>query len=225
MSSSAATPAPVPTVVLLHGLARRAGSLARLGRALTAAGFPVWACDYPSRQRGIAAAAAAIADRLAEELPGRSLAAVTHSLGGIVVRHLGDPRLHWQRIVMLAPPNRGSQVAAAFGGNRLFGWFYGPAGRELGQPIDPTTWPPPPAPCAVIAGTRRRALINVTSWVSHRVFADGTDHDGTVAVDETRLATAAAFATVDANHTLIMNNLRARELALAFLRTGTFPAD
>ena len=216
--------APLPTVVLLHGLARRAGSLARLGRALTAAGFPVWACDYPSRQRGIAAAAAAIADRLADELPDRPLAAVTHSLGGIVVRHLGDPRLRWTRIVMLAPPNRGSQVAAAFAGNRLFGWFYGPAGRELGTADDPATWPPPPAPCAVIAGTRRRALANVTSWVSHRVFAAGAAHDGTVAVDETRLAAEAAFATVDASHTFIMNHPRVAELTLAFLRTGGFGA-
>ena len=208
-----------PTVVLLHGLARRAGSLARLGRALAAAGFPVWACDYPSRKRGIAAAASAIADRLAEELPGRPLAAVTHSLGGIVVRHLGDPRLDWRRIVMLAPPSRGSQVAAAFAGNRLFSWFYGPAGRELAEPA---TWPPPPAPCAIIAGTRRRALINVTSWVSHRVFARGVEHDGTVAVDEARLP-GAAFTTVDANHTLIMNHPRVRELALAFLRDGAWP--
>ena len=221
--SDADRAAPLPTVVLLHGLARRAGSLARLGRALTAAGFPVWAGDYPSRRRGIAAAAAAIADRLADELPGQPLAAVTHSLGGVVVRHLGDPRLHWQRIVMLAPPNRGSQVAAAFAGNRLFGWFYGPAGRELAAPIDPAAWPPPPAPCAIIAGTRKRALANVTSWVSHRVFARGADHDGTVAVDETRLP-GCAFATVDANHTFIMNHAKARELTLAFLRTGTLPA-
>ena len=224
MTSARATPALPPTVVLLHGLARRAGSLARLGRALTAAGFPVWACDYPSRRTGIAAAAAAIADRLAEELPDRPLAAVTHSLGGIVVRHLGDPRLRWQRIVMLAPPNRGSQVAAAFAGNRLFGWFYGPAGRELGGTIDPTTWPPPPAPCAVIAGTRRRAMINLTSWVSHRVFAAGVEHDGTVAVDETRLDGMGGFAEVDATHTWIMNDQKVQALAISFLREGAFSA-
>lgn len=217
---AAPPPAEPPTVVLLHGLARRAGSLAGLGRALVAAGFPVWACDYPSRRRGIAAAAAAIADRLADELPDRPLAAVTHSLGGIVVRHLADPRLRWQRIVMLAPPNRGSQVAAAFAGNRLFRWFYGPAGGELAA--DAAAWPPPPAPCAVIAGTRRRALANPTSWVSHRVFAAGVEHDGTVAVDETHLA-GAGFATVDATHTLIMNHPEVRALTLAFLRTGRLP--
>ncbi|HVV87865.1 MAG TPA: alpha/beta hydrolase [Kofleriaceae bacterium] len=212
----------LPTVVLLHGLARRAGSLAGLGRAVAAAGFDVRAYDYPSRRRGIAAAAAELAGRLADELPGRPLAAVTHSLGGIVVRHLGGRGLRWQRIVMLAPPNRGSQVAAAFAGNRLFSWFYGPAGRELAAPIDPAAWPAPPAPCAIIAGTRRRALGNPTSWVSHRVFPAGVEHDGTVAVDEARLP-GAAFATVDATHTFIMNDARARSLAIAFLRTGALP--
>ncbi len=142
---------------------------------------------------------------IARELAGRALCAVTHSLGGIVVRHMHDPRLAWQRIVMLAPPNQGSQVAGAFGGNPLYKWFYGPAGQEL---ADPRTWPAPPAPFAVIAGTHGDALSNPPSWVVRRarVFATGVVHDGTVAVDETRLDGMAAFATVPATHTWIMNH-------------------
>ena len=34
------------------------------------------------------------------------------------------------RIVMLAPPNRGSQLAAGMTGNPVFRWFYGPAGAR-----------------------------------------------------------------------------------------------
>jgi alpha-beta hydrolase superfamily lysophospholipase len=203
------------TVVLLHGLARRAGSLAGLGRALEQAGFATWSCDYPSRRTSIRDAAADIADRIAAELPGRPLGAVTHSLGGILVRHMGDRGLDWRRIVMLAPPSQGSQIAATLARHPLFRWFYGPAGQELGG--DPATWPPPPAPAAVIAGTKRRALVNPTSWVSHRMFADDVAHDGTVAVDEARLP-GAAFATVDATHTVIMDDANARRLAIRFLR-------
>jgi triacylglycerol lipase len=204
------------TVVLLHGLARRAGSLAGMGRFLEAAGFATWACDYPSRRVPIAAAAAELADRIAAELPARPLAAVTHSLGGIIVRHLADPRLDWRRIVMLAPPNQGSQVAAALAANPLFRWFYGPAGQELAAL---STWPPPPAPTAIIAGTRRRSAANPTSWVSSRIFPTDTPHDGTVAVAETLLA-GAPHATVDATHTFIMNHPLARELTLQFLQTA-----
>ena len=206
-----------PTVVLLHGLARRAGSLAGLGRALEAAGFATWAIDYPSRRRSIAACAAAVADELAAALPDRPLAAVTHSLGGVLWRHLGDPRLRWQRGVMLAPPNHGSAIAAAFAGRALYRWFYGPAGQEL---VPPTAWPPPPAPTLVIAGTRRRALVNPTSWVSGRLFAADADHDGTVAVDETRLPGLAEFATVDASHTTIMNAPEVRARVIAFLSSS-----
>lgn len=219
----------LPTVVLLHGLARRAGSLAGLQRAVEAAGFRTWSCDYPSRRVSIAAAAAEVADRIAAALPGRPLAAITHSLGGLLVRHMRDPRLDWRRIVMLAPPNSGSQVAAALGRHPLFRWFYGPAGQELGigralagvEGAEPA-WPPPPAPTAIIAGTRRRALVNPTSWVSSRIFPPAAAHDGTVAVDEARLA-GAAFATVDATHTTIMNDPGARELAIAFIRDGVLP--
>ena len=208
-----------PTVVLLHGLARKHGSMARMAQALAAAGYSTRSIDYPSRHKGIADVAAAIADQLAAELPGRPLAAVTHSLGGILFRHLGDPRLDWRRAVLLAPPNRGSHVAASFAHNPLYRWFYGPAGQELASAA--ATWPPPPAPCGVIAGTRRRAIVNPTSWVSGRVFGPDQDHDGTVAVDETRLD-GAAFTTVFASHTTIMNEPRVQALTVDFLRDGHF---
>lgn len=206
-----------PTVVLLHGLARRRGSMAGLARALEAAGLATWAIDYPSRTDTIAAAAAAVADRLAAELPDRPLAAVTHSLGGILWRHLGDPRLRWQRGVMLAPPNQGSQIAAAFARHPLFRWFYGPAGQELAAPA---AWPGPPAPSLVVAGTRRRALVNPTSWVSGRVFAPDVAHDGTVAVDEARLPGIDRFATVDATHTTIMDDRAVQALVVGYLRAA-----
>ena len=203
------------TIVLLHGLARRAGSLAGMGKALEQAGFATWSCDYPSRRTTIRDAAAEVADRIAAELPGRPLGAVTHSLGGILVRHMGERGLDWRRLVMLAPPSQGSQIAATLAHLPPFRWFYGPAGQELAA--DPASWPPPPAPAMVIAGTRRRALVNPTSWVSHRVFAESVEHDGTVAVDEARLP-GAAFATVDATHTIIMDDADARRLAIQFLR-------
>jgi len=210
---------PAPLVVLLHGLARREGSMANLGRTLGRAGWQTWARTYPSRRMPIAAAARELVDQLATTAAGRPLYAVTHSLGGILVRHMADPRLDWRRIVMLAPPSQGSALAAAMADNPLYRWFYGPAGIELG---DGSAWPPPPAPFAVIAGTRRRALINPTSWTLGRRFAADRDHDGTVAVDETRLPGMAAYAEIDATHTWIMNHPDAHAKALAFLTDGRF---
>lgn len=210
-----------PLVVLLHGLARREGSMATLARALAGAGFDTWARTYPSRKMPIAEAARSLADALAADAAGRPLYAVTHSLGGILVRHMADPRLDWQRIVMLAPPSQGSSLAAAMADNPLFRWFYGPAGIEL---RDGSTWPPPPASFAVIAGTRRRALVNPTSWTFGLRFAADRSHDGTVAVDETHLPGMAAYAEVDATHTWIMNHPDTQARVLEFLRDGRFTA-
>ena len=206
-----------PLVVLLHGLARGHGSMAKLGKHLRGNGFETWSHSYPSRRHSIQY----LAGKLVDELVAldRPLHAVTHSMGGVIVRHLHDPRLRWQRIVMLAPPNQGSRLAAGLVRNPLFRWLYGPAAAEL---ADASRWPAPPAPVAVIAGTRNRALTNVTSWTVGRRFAPEVRNDGTVAVDETRLPEMAAFAEVDATHTWIMNSPEVRRLVVEYLRTGRF---
>jgi alpha-beta hydrolase superfamily lysophospholipase len=208
-----------PLVVLLHGLARSHGSMARLGAHLAAHGFDTWSRTYPSRRAPIAEIARALADEIARDAADRPICAVTHSMGGVVVRHLHDPRIGWQRIVMLAPPNQGSQLARAAAANPMYRWFFGPAGGEL---ADPTGWPVPPAPFAVIAGTRARALTNPTSWTAGRRFPPGVQNDGTVAVDETRLDGMTDFAEVDATHTWIMNDARVHRLVVGYLRNGHF---
>jgi hypothetical protein len=53
-----------------------------------------------------------------------------------------------------------------------------------------------------------------------RLFPAGVMNDGTVAVDETKLAGMTAFASVDATHTWIMNSPRVRHLIVTFLCNG-----
>jgi hypothetical protein len=206
-------------VALLHGLARGHGSMAKLAKALRAEGFATWSQTYPSRRHSISYLASALTEELVEYAAGEPLHAVTHSMGGIIVRHLRDPRLSWSRIVMLAPPNRGSRLAAGLARNPLFRFFYGPAGLDL---ADASAWPPPPVPPAVIAGTRSMALSNVTSWTLGRRFPLGVANDGTVAVDETKLDIMADYAEVDATHTWIMNSRWVWQLILNYLRDGRF---
>ncbi|HET9991114.1 MAG TPA: alpha/beta fold hydrolase, partial [Kofleriaceae bacterium] len=93
-----------PLVVLLHGLARGRGSMERLGARLRAQDFETWSHTYPSRKHALTYLASALTELIVERAGGRPLYAVTHSMGGVIVRHLHDPRLRWERIVMLAPP-------------------------------------------------------------------------------------------------------------------------
>jgi len=208
-----------PLVVLLHGLARGHGSMAGMARFLRKHGFDTFGRTYPSRRHSISYLAGEVADWIVEHAGERPLCAVTHSMGGVIVRHLHDPRIHWQRIVMLAPPNRGSQLAAGLTANAVFRWYYGPAGAEL---ADGAPWPAPPGDFAVIAGTRARSFVNPSSLTVARRFAPGIAHDGTVAVEETRLEGMGGFAEVDATHTWIMNDTRTRTLTLRYLRDGSF---
>jgi triacylglycerol lipase len=212
-----------PTVVFLHGLARTERSLGRLRRLIADAGYPTWACSYPSRRLGLQDLASWLEREIARDLGERELCAVTHSLGGVLVRHMAGG-LRWRGVVMLAPPNRGSRVAAAFRDNPLFRWYFGPAGQQLD---DPRRWPAPPAPFAVIAGTTHLSPLAPPGWLTRAFGLLPADEpsDGTVAVSETRLAGMADFATVPASHAWIMNHPAVPALILAFLESGRFASD
>ena len=206
-------------MILLHGLARTQRSLAGLRRHLEAAGFPTWSHTYPSRKLSIVELAEDIARRALAEHPRARFMAVTHSMGGVLVRHMTH-LLPWRGVVMLAPPNRGSRVALAFRDRPFYRWFYGPAGQDLTRPAD---WPPPPHPFGVIAGTRAISA-NPLGWLTRGLGAmpRGVPSDGVVAVEETKLEGMADFATIDTSHTFIMGNPTVREWVVHFLEHGRF---
>jgi alpha-beta hydrolase superfamily lysophospholipase len=129
-------------VVLLHGLGRTSCSMSRLARELEADGYQVVNLSYPSRSQSLEALAH-------DWLPARLRAAgvadapavhfVTHSMGGIVVRlWLRDqpPPTNLGCIVMLAPPNAGSEVSDHLDAFPPFRWFTGANGRRLGTRPD-----------------------------------------------------------------------------------------
>jgi pimeloyl-ACP methyl ester carboxylesterase len=211
-----------PTVVFLHGLARSHRSLATLQRKVERAGHRTWARSYPSRRLELSALADWLAERIREDLGDRPLFGVTHSLGGVVLRHLAD-RLPWRGVVMLAPPNQGSRVAAAFKDNPVFRWYFGPAGQQIDRAEG---WPAPPSPFGVIAGTTSLSVAAPPGWLTRalRLLPPDAPSDGTVAVSETRLEGMADFACVAASHAWIMNHPRVEELVLGFLEKGRFPS-
>jgi len=79
----------IKCAVLLHGLARTSGSMNKLGIALNTAGWSTANVDYPSREFPIAVLApAAVGEGVAacQRLGATRIDAVTHSLGGILMR-------------------------------------------------------------------------------------------------------------------------------------------
>lgn len=214
-------------VVLVHGLARTSRSMARLGHALERAGYAVFNWDYPSRAYGLLPLVEAL-ERYAQDaatMSGR-LHFVTHSMGGLLARGVLS-RATWPqvgRLVMLAPPNHGAQLASRASAYAWARGFYGQALEELrpdraaaleariGQPR---------CEFGVIAGTRSFHPLQPTSYVSSLTRQAGS-HDGTVDVDETRLAGMADFITVRANHMFIVDHDDAIRQTIHFLEHGRF---
>jgi triacylglycerol esterase/lipase EstA (alpha/beta hydrolase family) len=204
-----------PLVVFLHGMARSRHSMRGIRARVAGAGYDTWARTYPSRRMPLEQLAETVADWIRQQADGRQVLGVTHSLGGVLARQM-QGLLPWRGLVMVAPPNAGSRVAARLRDRPLFRWVYGPAGQQVAGPGD---WPLPRCPFAVIAGTRGLALGNPTSWLTRAlgILPPDVPSDGTVAVDEARLPGMTHFATVDASHTWILDHPRTRELVLGYL--------
>jgi triacylglycerol lipase len=207
-----------PRVVLLHGLWRSCRSMEPLARRLREAGFETLNLPYPSTRRCIEDLAARLRPAIQRFAAAGPLHFVAHSLGGIVLRALlaQNPGLPPGRIVLLAPPNRGSEIidwALRVPGLRL---LPGPAGRQLGTAGLPARLPPFPPSHAVAVIMGRRPAIPF-----FRPLLNG-EHDGIVTVDGGRLDQPHAFAVVDADHTFLQIHPETIRLTRDFIATGAW---
>lgn len=216
---SAPTPANPDTVVLLHGLGRSAWSMKAIETKLRDAGYTVVNLDYPSRSFPIEALAAS---HLGPRLTALPLAPtgrvhfVTHSMGGIVLRcYLRDhPLPQLGRIVMLAPPNSGSEIADHLKANWLYRTYNGPAGQQLGTDGLPGKLGPAPGETGIIAGDVSLNPL-FSSWMPG-------PSDGKVSVARAKLDGMKDFIVVPYSHTWIATREPVIDQVLAFLRDGRF---
>lgn len=213
------------TVVLLHGLGRGPSSLVVLEARLRSAGYEVRNIGYASRSGSVAGLAEQALDPVfgtgRKVVAGEIVHVVTHSLGGVLLRkylavHGKPPALG--RVVMLAPPNGGSEIVDALNQWAIYRWLNGPAGSELGTSPNhaPTALGPLPA------GVEVGVVAGDFSW--NPVFSaliPGPD-DGKVGVARTHVAGERDHIVLPYSHTWIMNRAETARLVTTFLRHGAF---
>jgi pimeloyl-ACP methyl ester carboxylesterase len=223
VSGATSEPGSVPAteaeyVVVLHGLGRTERAMRPLAERIAQQGYRVFNVAYPSRnlapEQLIEVIERAVADCCKDA---RRLHFVTHSLGGILVRARlaanPDPRVG--RVVMLSPPNQGTELVDTLGANWLFEAVMGPTASELGTGPDslPNRLPPPDVEVGIIAAT---GSINPLG----SLLIPGED-DGIVALCRMWLEGAEMIAVED-SHAMMMRSPEVARQVLLFISEGRF---
>ncbi|MGL4400033.1 MAG: esterase/lipase family protein [Luteolibacter sp.] len=212
-------PGEGPPVVLLHGLWRGWRAMSPLARALEREGFSTLSIPYCSGSRTVDELARQVRPQIEKIAGDHPVHFITHSLGGILARKLLTDGASWLpgRIVMLAPPNSGSEIVDWSKNHPLLNRVLGPSGRALGSDGIPGKLPllPSQIEAAVIMGDR------CTIPVFKKLL--DSDNDGIVSAAKGKIEGLKGFSVIHADHTFIQMHPEAIRLSVNFLKTGEWP--
>ena len=208
-------------VILLHGLARTRLSFNKMAKSLETVGYNVTNVNYPSRKYPIEKLSRQYIESAVSKVrkvnPSR-IHFVTHSMGGILVRHyLNNNELaELGNIVMLSPPNQGSEVVDKLGRMPGFYLLNGPAGLQLGtsrQSI-PNQLGPVSHSVGVITGNK-----SINLFLSRLIPGQ---NDGKVSVERAKVNGMTDFLVVPHSHPFIMNSKEVIRQMKYYLKNAQF---
>jgi hypothetical protein len=148
---------------------------------------------------------------------------VTHSMGALVVRSMlqylvndtSFPTIF--RIVMIAPPNHGAEIADFYASKRILRKILGPNIEHM--KTDSNSYAnnlpvPDNSEIGIIIGKKRNKL-------GYGLFIKG-DNDGLLTAERAKLNIAKDIIIVKGEHNFLTQNKFVRKLIVEFLQTGSF---
>jgi pimeloyl-ACP methyl ester carboxylesterase len=208
-------------VVLLHGLARSSKSMIPLQKALAKKGYGTCNINYPSTDYSI--------EYLSETYLPAALKRcvpddadrvhfVTHSMGGIVLRYYlkNNSMKRLGSVVMLSPPNSGTEVVDKLGNIFIFKALNGPASTQLGTGSDslPIILGPVHFKLGVLTGSK-------TTNPILSAMIPGKD-DGKVSVQRAQIQGMSDFLVLPHSHPFIMRSKETISQTIYFIEHGRF---
>ncbi len=220
--SGASFAAPGDYVILVHGLSRSAKCFSKMERCLRDGGYVVFNVDYPSTQGDIQTLTAKYIEPVVQDSCSdktKQVHFVTHSMGGILVRYYlaGRNPSMIGRIVMLSPPNQGSEMVDFLRRTWIVPKLLGPAYLQLATDGFVRTIRQTDHEIGVITGTRS------INWMNSLIIAG--DDDGKVSVERAKLSRMKDFLVVKHTHPMIMDADEVIAAATHFMNTGHFRAQ
>lgn len=208
-------------VIVLHGMARTKHSMNIIEETLRQDGYIVWNETYPSTKQKIEVSSVNHIKKgldFCKQNNTLKINFVTHSLGGILVRYyLQDNSIsNLSKIVMLSPPNKGSELADHLKDTKFYQWITGPAGQQLGTTSTslPNRMDEINATVGIITGNKTN-----DPWFSPII--PGID-DGKVSVERAKLDEMTDFLVVESGHSFIMRKESVLKQIKYFLKNGKF---
>ncbi len=195
--------------------------MSRIEKSLSDHGYHVINVNYPSRKYPVEYLADHILDKALKPYrnsPQTKIHFVTHSLGGIIVRYyLRHHRLsNLGRVVMLSPPNQGSELVDWLKDTFFFKKLSGPAGQQLSSSANDflTMLGPVPFELGIITGEKASDPL--------ALFLIPGPNDGRVSVERAKVQGMKDFLVLPRSHTFIMRNKSVIAQVEFFLRHGVF---
>lgn len=212
-------------VILLHALGRSCQSMSSMAHSLVKSNYIVVNQPYPTTRKPIEILAKQNVSEMVNECQKykpKKIHFVTHSVGGVVLRaYLQNSKLaNIGRIVMLAPPNHGSQLADLLQHNIIFQIITGPTGQEL--TTSKTSIP------NILNQVTRFEIGIIAGNFSFNPFMKMIFHDendGKVSVSSTRMKGMKDFLVLPVSHTFMTQNKLVIKEVSYFLENGKFNKD